>query len=249
MKQPGLRRGQIDQNNDELIEGNETSGGRWGQKIQSEEIDVFEGNQIRGQNADGKECDEDPLTHEYNLSPVLYGNDIESSRGYQGGSNGEKTESGGGGGRGNGQGGNGGKGNAAGGGSNGALDEAEIQALHMALDDEYHALATYLSVIETFGEVEPFVSISQSEQRHIEALVNQFTKSGIAVPQNPWLSEIPPFESLNQACQTGVEAEIADADLYTRLFSMTDNPALIRVFTNLSRASLESHLPQFESCS
>ena len=152
-------------------------------------------------------------------------------------------------GRGNGQGGNGGKGNAAGGGSNGALDEAEIQALHMALDDEYHALATYLSVIETFGEVEPFVSISQSEQRHIEALVNQFTKSGIAVPQNPWLGEIPPFESLNQACQTGVEAEIADADLYTRLFSMTDNPALIRVFTNLSRASLESHLPQFESCS
>ena len=94
----GTRRGQIDQNNDELIEGNETSGGRWGQKIQSEEIDVFEGNQIRGQNADGRECDEDPLTHEYNLSPVLYGNDIESSRGYQGGSNGEKTESGGGGG-------------------------------------------------------------------------------------------------------------------------------------------------------
>jgi hypothetical protein len=62
------------------------------------------------------------------------------------------------------------------------------------------------------------------------------------------MGQIPAFDSLDQACQAGVEAETENADLYTRLFEMTDDPALLRVFTNLSKASLNSHLPQFETC-
>jgi hypothetical protein len=128
------------------------------------------------------------------------------------------------------------------------LDDLEIQALKMALDDEYHALAVYESVIATFGSVEPFVEIALSEQRHIDALVNQFDKQGILVPDNNWIGNIPAFDSIQSACQAGVGAEIANVDLYNRLFSMTDDSRLIQVFTNLSRASQESHLPQFESC-
>ena len=146
-------------------------------------------------------------------------------------------------------GGRGGNGQGQGGGQGSEpLDEDEIQALHMALDDEYHALAVYQSVIETFGEVDPFVEIAQSEQRHIEALINHFEKHGIPIPENPWLGEIPPFESVQAACQAGVEAEIANAALYDQLFSMVDDRGLIQVFTNLSCASLESHLPEFEAC-
>ena len=133
-------------------------------------------------------------------------------------------------------------------GSRESLSDAEIEALHMALDDEYHALATYLSVIETFGEIEPFTNIAQSEQRHINALVNQFKKSGIPVPENPWLDSVMAFDSVEQACQVGAEAEIANADLYKSLLEMTENPRLIRVFTNLSRASTESHLREFQAC-
>ena len=118
----------------------------------------------------------------------------------------------------------------------------------MALNDEYHALAVYQSVIATFGNVEPFVEIAQSEQKHIDALVNQFNKYGLTVPENPWIGNVPTFDSLQQACQVGVEAEIANADLYTQLFSMTDDARLTRVFTNLSNASLNSHLPEFEAC-
>jgi len=128
------------------------------------------------------------------------------------------------------------------------LDEADIQALELALDDEYHALAVYQSVIADFGEVEPFVEIAQSEQHHIDALLNQFDKHGLAIPENPWLGNIPGFESVQAACQVGVEAEIANVTLYEQLFSMTDDPTLIQVFTNLSRASQESHLPEFQSC-
>jgi hypothetical protein len=147
-----------------------------------------------------------------------------------------------------------GKGNRGGRNSNNAgrgvepIDEQEIEALQMALDDEYHALAVYQSVIATFGQVAPFVRIAQSEQQHINALINQFEKQDISVPENLWMDNLPVFDSLQAACQAGVEAELANVALYDQLFSMTDDPGLVRVFTNLSRASLESHLPQFEAC-
>lgn len=145
----------------------------------------------------------------------------------------------------NGSRGNGGQGQ---GGNRDPLDASEIEALYMALDDEYHALAVYQSVVETFGPVEPFVEIAVSEERHIGALVNQLSKHGLAIPENPWLGSIPPFESVEQACATAVQAEIDNAALYDQLFSMTDDASLIRVFNNLSNASLNSHLPQFEAC-
>ncbi len=128
------------------------------------------------------------------------------------------------------------------------LSEAEIEALNLALDDEYKALATYQAVIEKFGQVEPFVDIAQSEQRHIDALAKQYEKYGIPVPENPWPSNVPEFDSVAEACQAGIEAENVNAELYERLFEMTDNRALLNVFTNLSRASQESHLPAFEDC-
>lgn len=140
-----------------------------------------------------------------------------------------------------------GNGQGQGGGSD-PLTATEIEALTMALDDEYHALAVYQSVIATFGEVEPFTEIAVSEQRHIDALVNQFDKHGLSIPENPWIGNVPIFDSVQQACQTGVEAEIANAALYDQLFSMTDDPRLTQVFTNLSNASLNSHLPEFQAC-
>ena len=128
------------------------------------------------------------------------------------------------------------------------LDEDEIEALHLALDDEYHALAVYQQVISDFGEVTPFVEIVESEARHIEALLKQFDKHGITVPENTWIGQVPSFDSIQAACQAGVEAELANVALYEKLFSMVDDPGLIQVFNNLSRASQESHLPEFQSC-
>ncbi len=49
-----------------------------------------------------------------------------------------------------------GSGNGQGGGYE-PLTATEIEALNMALDDEYHALAIYQTVIATFGEVEPLL--------------------------------------------------------------------------------------------
>ena len=51
-----------------------------------------------------------------------------------------------------------------------SLTEIEIQVLNEALDDEYHAWATYDQVIADFGEVRPFSNIREAEARHINAL-------------------------------------------------------------------------------
>lgn len=134
------------------------------------------------------------------------------------------------------------------GGGNQSLDEDEVQALQMALDDEYHALAVYQSVLETFGAVQPFEEIAQAEQHHIEALLRHFSKHGILVPENTWLGNIPVFESVQAACQAGVVAESENIALYDQLLTLTDDPGLVQVFTNLRRASQESHLPELQAC-
>ena len=128
------------------------------------------------------------------------------------------------------------------------LTDSEVDALNLALDDEYHALAVYQLVIATFGEIDPFVEIAISEQRHIDVLTKQFNKYDLDVPDNPWTENVPAFDSIEQACQAGVEAEIAKTELYNQLIRMTNDFNLTRVFTNFRNASLNNHLPQFEAC-
>lgn len=123
-----------------------------------------------------------------------------------------------------------------------------VQALKMALDDEYKAKATYLQVMEDFGSIRPFSNIANSEQRHIEALLPFFDKYGVKAPVNPYLGNIPSYQSVEEACDVGVQAEIENVELYDRIFAMTDDPELIAVFENLQWASQEKHLRAFKRC-
>jgi hypothetical protein len=73
-------------------------------------------------------------------------------------------------------------------------------------------------------------------------------KYGIEVPENPGLSTSTTYADLSAACEAAAALEIADADLYDTLIPTVTHTDLIRVFTNLQSASLNSHLPAFESC-
>lgn len=151
-----------------------------------------------------------------------------------------------GGGRGNGQG-RGNQGAAGSGQALGPLSEAEIEALLRAIEEELGAQALYQSVIDTFGAVYPFDGIAVSEGQHADALLRLAEKYGVTVPEyTPGV--LPVYESLEQACQAGVTAEIADAALYDELMPSVTHTDILRVFENLKRASLENHLPSFETC-
>lgn len=131
----------------------------------------------------------------------------------------------------------------------GTLPEKVTSTLTRALDDEYKAQATYDAVISTFGDIRPFIMIVRAEEQHIAALKSIFDKYGISIPENPYVNVSVP-ETIQQACQTGVDAEIENVRLYKEdlLPVVSDYPDITTVFTNLMRASEEKHLPAFERC-
>ena len=129
-----------------------------------------------------------------------------------------------------------------------SLTEIEIQVLNEALDDEYHAWATYDQVIADFGEVRPFSNIREAEARHINALCTLFARYGLAVPENPWPGKVARYASLQAACEAGVTAEIANGEMYERLLGASLRPDIVTVLRNLQEASQQRHLAAFQRC-
>lgn len=130
------------------------------------------------------------------------------------------------------------------------LPDSAQKALDEAIADEYKALSTYEAVIAKFGTVRPFSMIKGAEEQHIASLKAIYDKYGLKVPENNWRGKITAPLSLQAACQTGVEAEIANANLYKeKLLPMVKNyEDITYVFNNLMNASLEKHLSAFEKC-
>jgi hypothetical protein len=134
-------------------------------------------------------------------------------------------------------------------GQSGKLSGGEIEALDKAIQDEYKARATYKGVIEKFGSVKPFSNILQAEEQHISALAGLYDKYGMEVPKDEWKNKTIEYDTLEDACQAGVQAEIENAALYDELMESTDKQDILAVFQNLQKASRDNHLPAFQKCS
>jgi hypothetical protein len=117
-----------------------------------------------------------------------------------------------------------------------------------AINDEYRARDTYQGVINKFGNVRPFVNIKKSEEQHIGLLVGLYNTYGISVPSDT-VGGLATPDSIRAACSVGVQAEIANADMYVGLLAGTTNyPDVQNVFKRLRDASLYQHLPAFQNC-
>lgn len=128
------------------------------------------------------------------------------------------------------------------------LSEQEAADLALAIQEEYTAMNTYQAIMAELGEIQPFSRIARSEQQHVNALIRVAERFGVEVPENAGAIADIEWTTFAEACQLGVTFEQMDADLYDELLPNTTNPALIRVYTNLQRASLNNHLPAFEAC-
>lgn len=128
------------------------------------------------------------------------------------------------------------------------LTEDEIQSLKEALEDEYLSWTTYDQVIRDFGEARPFINIRGAEARHIEALRSLYVRYKVEMPKNTWLGRVERYPDLQAACEAGVKAEIANAEMYDRLLTVIQRPDMRRVLINLKTASQQRHLPAFERC-
>jgi hypothetical protein len=127
----------------------------------------------------------------------------------------------------------------------GQLSDTEVKGLLLALNDEYHAWATYDQVIADHGEIRPFSNIRRSEARHINALLVLFEAYGIEAPENLWIGNVPSYASVAAAAQAGVEAEIANVELYDVLMASTARSDILSTYRNLRWASQERHLQAF----
>ena len=125
-------------------------------------------------------------------------------------------------------------------------DEQIILEALMGPEGEYAAAASYLAVLEEFGQVEPYATIYEAEIRHADALVKQLEQIGAEVPENPYIGQIAAPADLQAAAQAWAEGEVANIELYDKLLTLTDDPQLVKVLNNLRSASLDSHLPAFE---
>ncbi|MBX9469473.1 MAG: DUF2202 domain-containing protein [Rhizobium sp.] len=134
------------------------------------------------------------------------------------------------------------------------LPTATRDALYAALADEHHAEAFYAAVVDKFGEVRPFSNIIIAEQRHASQLGEAMEAHGLQAGANVDLGSeamraaVP--DTLAEACALGVEAEIANRDLYDKVLlpASLGHDDVTAVLTALRDASENNHLPAFQRC-
>ena len=125
--------------------------------------------------------------------------------------------------------------------------DAELEKMFTVLiNDEYKAQAEYEALIEEFGAVNPFVRIVKAEARHIDALETLFDAYDFDIPEDNGDKYAVVPDSLEEAYAIGVEADIANIDLYEDYLKQDLPEDVERVFTNLMKAS-ENHLRAFEN--
>ena len=116
----------------------------------------------------------------------------------------------------------------------------------MGPDGEYAALASYQSVLDEYGQVEPYATIMAAEGRHADALIRQLERFDVEIPENPYLGKISAPADLETAAQAWAEGEILNVEMYDELIAEAQSEQVIKVLNNLRSASLDSHLPAFE---
>jgi hypothetical protein len=127
-------------------------------------------------------------------------------------------------------------------------DTRTQEAMVAAINDEYQARAFYTAVIEKFGSVRPFSNIVRAEDRHVQRWYTLFNQYGLPIPDDIFAGQVEAPTTLQAACEMGVAAEIADAQMYDRFLEFVDEPDLRATFIQLSNVSRNNHQPAFERC-
>lgn len=120
------------------------------------------------------------------------------------------------------------------------------QMLYYAIEDEFIAKAEYEKIIEKFGPIKPFTNIILSEERHIQALIPLYTSRGWAVPTDESATHVVVPDSIKQACEIGVQAEINNIAMYDHFLKQNLPFDVKMVFQNLKAASY-NHLNAFQN--
>jgi len=120
------------------------------------------------------------------------------------------------------------------------------EMLNYAIDDEFAARAEYEMIMEEYGEIRPFSNIMRAEEIHIALLEPLFAQYGYELPADSSASHVVLPESLQNAFEIGIEAEIANIAMYVS-FLAVELPDDVRVVFERLKAGSENHLIAFEN--
>jgi hypothetical protein len=124
-----------------------------------------------------------------------------------------------------------------------------VKAMTRAIQGEYHAEDTYLRVLADFGRVSPFQDVMYAAQRHSQAIAYLFVKREVEIPASDWdINNVATFDSLQEACAAGAQAEADNIALYDELLKLNLPADVEQVFSANRAASFNDRLPAFEAC-
>ena len=133
-------------------------------------------------------------------------------------------------------------------GAKGALGTAGLtidNMLRYAIEDEYLARQEYESIMAAFGEQKPFSNIIKAEETHIEMLREIYDSYGYEIPADNAIDHVVLPESIEEALDLGVQAEIDNIAMYEMFLEQKLPDDIRAVFTELRDAS-QNHLAAFE---
>ena len=114
-----------------------------------------------------------------------------------------------------------------------------------AIQDEYSAQAEYTYIIANFDVTKPFTNIVNAEATHIEMLTPLFTTYDLILPSDTADDHLIEVESVYEAFETGVYAEIINIAMYNEFLTYDLPDDIEAVFISLRDASMK-HLEAFE---
>lgn len=119
------------------------------------------------------------------------------------------------------------------------------EMLVYSIEDEYLARTEYEKIMDAFGELRPFSNIMKAEEYHIELLKPLFEEHEIDIPSDNSYEHVVVPESLTEAYEAGVQAEINNIKMY-ETFIEQDIPDDVKEVLELLKNASENHLEAFK---
>lgn len=133
-------------------------------------------------------------------------------------------------------------------GAKSALEQDELtieQMLGYAIQDEYLARQEYELIVGEYGQLKPFTNIIRAEETHIQMLKDIYKKYGYEMPIDNAIDYAVLPNSLEEAFDIGVQAEIDNIAMYEK-FLENELPDDIEVVFIELRDGSKNHLAAFE---
>ncbi len=119
------------------------------------------------------------------------------------------------------------------------------EMLVYSIEDEYLARTEYEKIMDIFGEQRPFSNIIKAEECHIGLLKPLFEEHELDIPSDNSHEHVVVPESLTEAYEAGVQAEINNIKMY-EIFIEQDIPDDVKEVFELLKNASENHLQAFQ---